>query len=461
MSLAVPPPDAPRPRVLVVDDEDGVRSGLRRFLSLNGFEVSEAANCADAVEVLRGVALEAAVVDYQLPDGSGVELLSRLRGAVSDLQVIMLTGYASIELAVQAIKEGADQFLTKPADPHAVVVLLRRMIEAARDHRQQLARQGRRGERCSDPFLGTSEAVRQLQAAAETARRSDTTVLIEGETGVGKGVLARWLHQRGARSAEPFVDLNCASLSRELVETELFGHEAGAFTGAVRTKLGLFEVAHRGTVFLDEIGDLELSLQPKLLTVLEERRFRRVGEVRDRRVDVRVITATHQDLERLVAEKAFRSDLYYRISPISLRIPPLRERPEDVPALAEALIEDLCGDLGRAPVPLAPAALQALEAHPWPGNVRELRNALERALLGVERGRAIEARDLRLGPVPFAAPAAAERPPLTLEEVERNHIEKVLHGESGNVARAAARLGISKASLYQRLHRWHPAQFSS
>jgi DNA-binding NtrC family response regulator len=418
------------PRVLVVDDEDGVRSGLRRFLTLSGFEVSEARDCAEAVEAASRSAPEAAIVDYNLPDGSGVELLARLKAAAADLPVIVLTGHGSIELAVQAIKEGAEQFLTKPADPQAVVVLLRRVIESSRDQRQRVARQSRRGE--DGP-----------------------------ETGVGKGVLARWLHRMGARAAEPFVDLNCASLSRELVETELFGHEAGAFTGAVKTKVGLFEVAHRGTVFLDEIGDLELALQPRLLTVLEERRFRRVGEVRDRRVDVRLVAATHQDLERRVAEQAFRSDLYYRISTVVLRIPALRDRREDIPSLAAAVLADLCRDLGRTRVDLSPGALQTLQAHAWPGNVRELRNALERALLSVERGRAIEGDDLRLSSSAVPAPPVSDRFPLTLEEVERAHIEKVLRGEKGNVARAAARLAISKASLYQRLHRWNIAQFTS
>jgi len=453
--------EARAPRVLVVDDEEGVRSGLRRFLSLSGFEVSEASDCGAAVESAARTAPEAALVDYQLPDGSGVELLARLKAAVPDLPVIVLTGHGSIELAVQAIKEGAEQFLTKPADPHAVVVLLKRVIEAARDRRQRVARQGRRGEQAPDPFLGRSEAVEQLRATAEAARGSDSTVLILGETGVGKGVLARWLHQQGARAAEPFVDLNCASLSRELVETELFGHEAGAFTGAVKTKPGLFEVAHRGTVFLDEIGDLEISLQPKLLTVLEERRFRRLGEVRDRRVDVRLIAATHQDLERLVAERSFRGDLFYRVSAVVLRIPALRERPEDIAALAEALMQDLCADLGRGPARLSPGAVQALHRHHWPGNVRELRNVLERALLGAERGRDIDARELRLGSGAAAAGAPTDRYPLTLDEVERLHIEKVLRGENGHVARAAARLGISKASLYQRLRRWNMAQFIS
>jgi DNA-binding NtrC family response regulator len=448
--------------VLIVDDEDGVRSGLRRFLTLSGFEVTEAADCAAAVEAAARTAPEAAIVDYHLPDGSGVELLARLKGAAADLPVIVLTGHGSIEVAVQAIKEGAEQFLTKPADPHAVVVLLKRVIEASRDQRQRVARQSRRGEQGPDPFLGPSEAIAQLRASAEAARGSDSTVLLLGETGVGKGVLARWLHQRGARAAEPFVDLNCASLSRELLETELFGHEAGAFTGAVKAKPGLFEVAHRGSVFLDEIGDLELSLQPKLLTVLEERRFRRVGEVRDRRVDVRLIAATHQDLERCVAERAFRSDLFYRISTVVLRIPALRDRREDVPFLAQALLEDLSHDLGRVPVELTASAVQALRDHAWPGNVRELRNALERALLGAERGRPIEAADLRLASSPGAPAAPADAGlPLTLEEVERAHIERVLRGEKGNVARAAARLGISKASLYQRLHRWNIAQFSS
>jgi DNA-binding NtrC family response regulator len=452
------------PRVLVVDDDDSVRAGLRRFLALKGFEVSEASSCAEAVEVSVRATPEAALLDHQLPDGSGLELLARLKAASPDLPVIMVTGHASIELAVQAIKEGAEQFLTKPADPHAVEVLLHRLIEAARDQRQRVARESRRADDLPDPFLGDSAAIRQLRETAEVARGADSTVLILGETGVGKGVLARWLHRLGHRAAEPFVDLNCASLSRDLVETELFGHEAGAFTGAVKSKPGLFEVAHRGTVFLDEIGDLELSLQPKLLTVLEEKRFRRVGEVKDRRVDVRLIAATHQDLEGQVAARAFRSDLFYRVSAVVLRIPALRERPGDVPALAEAVLRDLCRDLGRPPASLSPRASDALTAHAWPGNVRELRNALERALLAVGRtGRGIDVSDLRLASPPAAAAAAREDdgPPPTLEEVEKKHIERVLRGEKGNVARAAARLGISKASLYQRLHRWNIAQFTS
>jgi transcriptional regulator with GAF, ATPase, and Fis domain len=244
-----------------------------------------------------------------------------------------------------------------------------------------------------------------IRALAEQARQVvavDSPLLIHGETGAGKGVLAAWLHQQGPRVDQAFVDINCAALSRELLETELFGHEQGAFTGAVSSKPGLFEVAHRGTVFLDEIGDMALEVQPKVLKVLEEKRFRRLGDVRDRYVDIRLLVATHQDLGRLVREKKFRSDLYFRISTILLSVPPLRERVADIPVLARSLLQRCSADLGRHDVELAPDAEQALQAYSWPGNIRELRNVLERAVLLSDRNM-LRCRDLRFDAPPSAA----------------------------------------------------------
>jgi len=273
--------------------------------------------------------------------------------------------------------------------------------------------------------------------------------LIRGETGSGKGVLARWLHENSLRADEAFVDLNCAGLSRELLETELFGHEKGAFTSATASKQGLFEVAHRGTIFLDEVGDVDLQIQPKLLKVLEEKRFRRVGDVRDRQVDVRLIAATHQDLGQFVREKKFRDDLYFRISTIPLSFPPLRERIEDIPTVAQYLLNKVSVDLGRGELILDEDCIRALQAYSWPGNIRELRNVIERAVLLSDQ-HCITIKDLHFdGHGSVGAPFLDSR--LTLLELEKQHIERVLQEEHGKVEKAAKRLGIPRSSLYQKI----------
>ncbi|MEE8218183.1 MAG: sigma-54 dependent transcriptional regulator, partial [Vicinamibacteria bacterium] len=282
---------------------------------------------------------------HMLPDGTALDLLPRIKELDASLPVIVLTGHASIDLAVRAVKEGADQFLAKPVELPALLVLLRRLLESQRARRRQIAGRTRQAREEIDPFIGSSAPLRKLAEEARRVAASSSPILIEGETGSGKGVLARWLHRNGPRADEPFVDMNCAGLSRDFLETELFGHEKGAFTGAVSAKVGLLEVAHRGVVFLDEIGDLDPQVQPKLLKVLEEKRFRRLGEVRDRQVDIQLIAATHQNLAAMARERKFRSDLYYRISTIPLRVPPLRERPEDIPALARRLVEGFSADL--------------------------------------------------------------------------------------------------------------------
>jgi transcriptional regulator with PAS, ATPase and Fis domain len=284
---------------------------------------------------------------------------------------------------------------------------------------------------------------------------SESPILIQGETGTGKGVLAKWLHDHSPRLEEAFVDLNCAGLSREFLETELFGHEKGAFTGAVTSKTGLLEVAHGGTVFLDEVGDLDLQIQPKLLTVLEEKRFRRLGDIRDRRVDIRLIAATHQDLGRLVQGKTFRSDLHFRINTLPLFVPPLRERAEDILILARLLLQTLAAKLGRGTCTLAADAEQALRAHPWPGNIRELRNVLERAVLLSDQqvhGRKELRFDYSLG-----TEAAADDTALSLMELEQRHIQRVLQQEHGHVESAAKRLGIPCSTLYQKIKQYQIA----
>ncbi|HKD17956.1 MAG TPA: sigma-54 dependent transcriptional regulator [Thermoanaerobaculia bacterium] len=451
MDRPVPPPATAPRRVLIVDDEPSVRFGVSDFLRGRGFLVEEAESVRQAEEAFRKAPPAVAVVDYSLPDGNALELLPRLKELDPTVPVLILTAHGSVDLAVRAIKEGAEQFLTKPVQLEALTVIVDRLIENQRNRQQQMARRSRLSRELRDPFLGTSAAIRALAAEARKVAASDSPVLIQGETGAGKGVLARWLHESGPRAEEPFVDLNCAGLSREFLETELFGHEKGAFTGATAAKPGLLEVAHRGTIFLDEVGDVDAQVQPKLLKVLEEKQFRRIGDVRDRRVDIRLVTATHQNLAELVREKRFRNDLFFRINTVPLRVPGLRERAEDVPALAEQILEGLAARWGYAKVALSDDASEALKGHSWPGNIRELRNVLERAVL-LSGSPVIERRDLRFEAAePTAAPYDLDR---TLIEVERQHIERMLRAEGGRVEAAARRLGIPRSSLYQKIKRF-------
>jgi len=384
-----------------------------------------------------------------MPDGTALDLLPRLREIDSGIPLLVLTAHGSIDLAVRAIKEGAEQFLTKPLELPTLLVILQRLLQKQRNHHKQLASKNRQVRQAIDPFIGTSSAIRALRDQAKKILSTESPVLILGETGTGKGVLARWLHDNSPRAEEAFVDLNCAGLSRELLETELFGHEKGAFTSATASKQGLFEVAHRGTIFLDEVGDVDLQIQPKLLKVLEDKRFRRVGDVRDRQVDVRLIAATHQDMGQLVRERRFRDDLYFRISTIPLSFPALRERVEDIPTMAQYLLDKVSADLGRGELRLDENSIQALKAYSWPGNIRELRNVIERAVLLSDQ-KTITINDLHFdGHTQVGSPFLDSR--LTLLELEKQHIERVLMEERGRVEKAAKRLGIPRSSLYQKI----------
>ncbi|HYK01553.1 MAG TPA: sigma-54 dependent transcriptional regulator [Thermoanaerobaculia bacterium] len=434
--------------VLVVDDEAAIRTAVRKFLSSHGFEVSEAMSCQGALERARTLNPDAIILDYSLPDGTALDVLPQLREAGSTAATLVLTAHGSIDIAVAAVREGADHFLTKPIELPALLVILEREIENQRNRRNTKAVKAQTSSRLPDPFTGTSEVIRRLAAEAERVTRGEHPVLLQGETGSGKGVLARWLHLNGPRADEPFLDLNCAGLSREFLETELFGHERGAFTGAVEAKQGLLEVADHGTLFLDEIGDVDLQVQPKLLKVLEEQRFRRLGEVRDRQVNVRLLAATHHDLRQLVDEKKFRLDLFFRISTIVLRLPPLRERKEDLPLLSQRMLEALAPKSGHVPR-LSDDAMAALMSYAWPGNLRELRNVLERAVF-FAGSETIRREDLALQ---FSsredAPASDEI--VSLVEAEARYIRRVLLLEQGSVERAAKKLGVPRNTLYYKL----------
>ncbi|HSS00023.1 MAG TPA: sigma-54 dependent transcriptional regulator [Kofleriaceae bacterium] len=441
--------------ILVVDNDALVRCSIRDLLHSSGFAVREADSCEAGLAAFRAQRPDLVLVEHRLPDGDGVHLIGQLRATDPDVPCIVLSGHATIDLAVQAVKEGAENFVTKPIKSGLLETLIPRLLQQQASRKRTIVQDVREARNELDPFLGTSAAIQRL---AEDARRmvgADGPLLLLGETGSGKGVLARWCHRNGPRREEAFVDLNCASLSKEFLESELFGHDRGAFTGAVATKPGLLEIAHRGILFLDEIGDMDIQIQPKLLKVLEEKRFRRLGEVREREVSVRLIAATHHDLRDLVATQRFRRDLYFRIGTLPLLVPPLRERAEDIPVLVDNLLHRIGAELGRPGMRVSGSALEALEQYEWPGNLRELRNLLERAVLLTD-GNLIGVRELRLHartePASRATYSSAGDD-LTLAELERRHIERVYEAEGQNVQRAAVRLGIPRSSLYQKLAR--------
>ena len=420
---------------LIVDDDSELRRSLRLLLEDGGYKAVEADGVRSALAAFRAAAPDLALLDHALGDGTAFDLMKAFAGIDPRVPVVILTGTADVELAVTAMKRGARDFLPKPVKPLALLAAL----EAALADRRPTAT----GERRFDPFLGTSRAIRELAGEASRVAASNSPALILGETGSGKSVLARWIHAHGPRAAAPFVDLNCAGLSGELLDSELFGHERGSFTGANATKVGLLETADGGTVFLDEIGDVDMAVQGKILKVIEERRFRRVGGVDDLLVDIRLVAATHRDLGERVRAGTFRSDLFFRVSTLPITLPPLRERLEDLPALADRLLLLVPGATG---VTLSPAAVTQLCAHSWPGNLRELRNVLERAVLH-RSGEELRPEDMRLTSDP-STPAVA---PSRLEDLERQHILKVLAEESYRVPETAERLGMPRSTLYQKL----------
>ena len=442
----------PKAHILLVEDDPAVRHGVKAYLLASGFETSEADTCAAAQAQFQSAPIDMAIVDYHLPDGNALQLITAFKSLHRDVPVVVLTGHGSIDLAVRTIQAGAEQFLTKPVDLASLLVVIEKSLEHGRNRRHVTGDQVGQARQAGDPFLGTSAAVRALHQQALRVTKSHAPVLILGETGSGKGVLARWMHTNGPRAREPYIDLNCAGLARELIESELFGHEKGAFTGATTAKAGLIEVAHRGTVFLDEIGDLDIAVQPKLLKVLEEKRFRRVGDVRERTVDVRFIAAANQDLATRAEEKTFRQDLLYRINTVTLHVPALRERREDIPLLAQTILEALARDMAAGRRSLTASAMAALQDYQWPGNVRELRNTLEHAVLLTDSS-AISADALGLSSRGRAADAPSSGS-LTLKAAEIQEITRALQAEGGRVERAAQRLGVPRSSLYQKIRKY-------
>lgn len=434
--------------LLLVEDHAPLRTAMATYLRRFGVEVWEAASCAEARQAWATHTPELLVTDYVLPDGTALDLLRGLREIGSAEPAIVLTGMGTIDLAVQAIKAGAEHFLTKPVDLESLSALVQRTLETSRTRRRGAASKLNR-KQALEPFVGQSRAIAELRELAHAVRSSEAPVLIQGETGTGKGVLARWLHDNGPRKEEPFVDLNCAGLSHELVNSELFGHQRGAFTGAVANKPGLIEAANRGTLFLDEVGELDPLVQPKLLKVLEERTFRRLGDVVARACDVRLISATHRSLAALTKAERFRADLRFRINTLTLDLPSLRERSEDIPELARALLDGL----GATTTEITDDALDVMRRYPWPGNIREMRNVLERAIL-FRKGAVLDRSALRFDRNLEPDPPSASSELCTLDDAERRHIVTTLNRLGGRVDEAARVLAVSRSTLYAKLKRY-------
>ncbi|MGE5326315.1 MAG: sigma-54-dependent transcriptional regulator [Deltaproteobacteria bacterium] len=434
-------------RLLIVDDELIVRDSLGKWFVEEGYEVETAANASDALTRLAEHPWDLALVDIKMPGTDGIELERRLREVDPKLMVIIMTGYASVETAVQALKNGAYDYVTKPFDPDDIAHTVRNALS----HRRALEENIQLKEAVAatgeyPQLVGSSAAMKRVFEAIETVAPTDATVLVTGESGTGKELVARAVHARSRRRFHPLVVIHCGALTETLLESELFGHEKGAFTGAQYRKKGNFEIAEGGTVFLDEIGDITLKTQTDLLRVLQEHEITRVGGTQPIKVDFRCVAATNKKLEELIEEGKFRPDLFYRLNVFHIELPPLRDRREDIPLLAESFVHKFSLSMNKRIAGISPQAMDLLQRYNWPGNVRELENAIERAMV-------VAQEDIR--ETDFTLKEAGESPDVrTLDDVERAHIFRVLEECRGNQTRAAEILDIDRVTLHNRLKKY-------
>jgi len=434
--------------ILIVDDEEGVREFLADALATDGHEVTPAANGQAGLRSLLARAFDLMITDLKMPGAiDGIDLLRRSRSEQPEMEVIVLTAYGTVETAVEAMKLGAFDYLQKPIGSPGE---LRLLVSRALERRKLVAKdQVQRETRRLPPLTYGDPVMMPVLKALERVARTNSTVLLLGESGTGKEVAARAIHEQSPRGEGPFVPVNCAAISETLMESEIFGHEKGAFTGAANARRGRLELADGGTLFLDEIGELKPELQAKLLRVLQERRFERVGGTRTIEVDVRWIAATNRALETMIARGHFREDLYHRLAVFPIELPPLRNRRQDLLPIAENLLARISAELGRPPLALDALARQRILESPWPGNVRELANALERAAILAET-ELVLGDDLRI----LASPQGGEPVGRTMADIEREAIRKALDEADGNRRRAAERLGIGERTLYDKLKRY-------
>lgn len=443
-------------KILVVDDEVQIRTLLSRMLELEGYEVCQAGDCRTALKQLEFQSPDVVLCDVFLPDGNGVDLVSSVKKTAPNVEIILLTAHGNIPDGVQAIKNGAFDYITKGDDNNKIIPLVSRAVEKARMNVRLEKLEKKVGHTYSfDSVLGDSKALKDAVSLARKVSGTDVPVLLTGETGTGKEVFAQAIHYNSKRAKQNFVAVNCSSFSKELLESEMFGHKAGSFTGALKDKKGLFEEADNGTIFLDEIGEMAFELQAKLLRILETGEYIKIGDTKPTRVNVRVVAATNRNLPEEITAGRFREDLFYRLSVFQIHLPPLRERAGDVRILAKAFVKDFSVRLARPVTEITPAFLEALEQQPWKGNIRELRNVIERSLIVCESER-LDVADLPLDIQNTHYEQSDETTPgsFELSAMECRHIARVLEYTKGNKTEAARLLKIGLTTLYRKIEEY-------
>ena len=439
-------------RILIIDDEQKLSTLLTRIISLEGFEVKQAGDCKTGLKKLEQNDIDVVLCDVKLPDGNGVELVKEIKDRFRFTEVILLTAYGNIADGVQAIKNGAFDYITKGDDNNKIIPLLYRALEKVDlSKRVQLLEKQLGDKHSFDNILGKSKSIQRAIELAKRVADTDTTVLLTGETGTGKEVFAQAIHQASKRANNSFVAINCSAFSKELLESEMFGHKAGSYTGASKDQKGLFEEANNGTIFLDEIGEMSLDLQAKLLRVLETGEFIRVGETKATKSNVRIIAATHRDLQAEIEQGHFREDLFYRISTFQIQLPPLRERVVDIEAIATHFIHLLAAKTNKKIKQVAPEFYEALKQHTWKGNIRELKNVIERSVILCNDELTLEHLPVELQLGEGVKMKSKILSAFELASAEKLHIQKVLNYTNGNKTKTAELLGIALTTLYRKI----------
>ena len=441
-------------KILVVDDEVQIRTLLSRMLELEGYEVGQAGDCRTALKQLEFQSPDVVLCDVFLPDGNGVDLVASIKKTAPNVEIILLTAHGNIPDGVQAIKNGAFDYITKGDDNNKIIPLVSRAVEKARMNvRLEKLEKKVRQTYSFDSVLGDSKALKEAVSLAQKVSGTDVPVLLTGETGTGKEVFAQSIHQHSSRKGKSFVAINCSSFSRDLLESEMFGHKAGAFTGALKETKGLFEEASGGTIFLDEIGEMAFDLQAKLLRILETGEFIKIGDTKPTKVDVRIIAATNRDLEKEIEQGHFREDLFYRLSVFQIHLPALRERVEDIPLHIKAFVSAFSSKMGKNIRTISPEYIDALKKRAWKGNVRELRNAIERSLI-IADGDTLTLDALPLNMQTSSAASTESYSGFDLSGVEKMHIQKVLKYTKGNKTETSRLLGIGLTTLYRKIEEY-------